>query len=61
MAKAKDRQAKSRKAKKERGGRQVSAWLDLDASDELKKLTDAGETIGGILNSLLHQSRFRGK
>lgn len=56
MAKAKARQAKSRKARKEAGERQISVWLDKPADTELKRLKDLGETKGVAINRLLHES-----
>lgn len=59
MAKAKARQAKSRKARKEAGERQISVWLDKPADAELKRLKDIGETKGVAINRLLHESASR--
>lgn len=56
MAKAKARQAKSRKARKQAGERQISVWLDMPADMELKRLKDLGETKGMAINRLLHES-----
>lgn len=56
LAKARARQAKSRKARKEAGERQISVWLDKPADTELKRLKDLGETKGVAINRLLHES-----
>jgi len=60
LAKDRARQAKSRKARKEAGERQISVWLDRPADVELRRLKTLGETKGEAINRLLHESGERG-
>lgn len=53
----KERQARSRKARAEAGGKQVAVWLSPEAVKRLAALQTQGESIAGAINRLLVESR----
>lgn len=53
----KERQARSRKARAEAGGKQVAVWLTADAVKRLAALQAQGESIAGAINRLLVESK----
>lgn len=50
-----DRQARSRKARAEAGGKQIAVWLTPEAVKRLAALQAHGESIAGAINRLLTQ------
>lgn len=51
------RQARSRKARAEAGGKQIAVMLTPKAADKLAAHVAKGETIAGAVNRLLERSR----
>jgi len=52
----KDRQAKSRDLRKQKGAKQITVMLDPSAAAALRSFLTKGETIAGCINRLLIQS-----
>ena len=52
-----DRQARSRKARVEAGGKQIAVMLTPAAAAKLAAWLARGETIAGVVNRLLARSR----
>lgn len=52
-----DRQARSRKARAEAGGKQIAVMLTRSASAKLAAHVAQGETIAAVINRLLSRSR----
>lgn len=52
-AKATERQARSRKARAEAGGKQIAVMLTPKAASKLASHVEKGETIAGVVNRLL--------
>ena len=55
------RQARSRQARAEAGGKQVNVWLEPKAARKLETLQAAGETIAAAINRLLLAAKPKGK
>jgi len=51
------RQARSRKARAEAGGKQIAVMLTPAAAAKMAALVAKGETIAGVINRLLTKSR----
>ena len=51
------RQARSRKARADAGGKQVAVMLTPAAAAKLAALVATGDTIAGVINRLLVRSR----
>ena len=54
---AADRQARSRKARAEEGGKQIAVMLTPAAAAKLAAWVAKGETIAGVINRMLTKSR----
>ncbi len=52
-----ERQARSRKARAEAGGKQIAVMLSPAATSKLAKWCAKGETAAGVINRLLERSR----
>jgi len=52
-----ERQARSRKARAEAGGKQIAVMLTPAAAAKLAALVAGGETVSGVVNRLLTQCR----
>lgn len=52
----KERQAKSRDLRKQKGAKQITVMLDPSAAAALQSFLAKGETIAGCINRLLIQS-----
>jgi len=52
-----ERQARSRKARAEAGGKQIAVMLTPAAAAKLAAWVAKGETIAGVINRLLTRSR----
>lgn len=52
-----ERQARSRQARAEAGGKQVAVWLTPAAVRKLAALQARGESIAGAINRLLVESK----
>ena len=52
-----DRQARSRKARAEAGGKQIAVMLTPEAAAKLSAWVARGETIAAVVNRLLARSR----
>lgn len=52
-----ERQARSRKARAEAGGKQIAVMLTPKAAAKLARFVDKGDTIAGVVNRLLERSR----
>lgn len=57
MKTATERQARSRKARAEAGGKQIAVMLTPAASAKLARWQAKGETVAGVVNRLLERSR----
>lgn len=55
------RQARSRKAREEAGGKQIAVMLTPTAAAKLAAHVEKGETISGVVNRLLAKSRPFGR
>ena len=55
--KPKDRQARSRQARAEAGGKQIAVMLTPTAAAKLAAWVAKGETIAAVINRLLTRSR----
>lgn len=51
------RQARSRKARAKAGGKQIAVMLSPQAATKLVKLQMRGESIAGVVNRLLEESK----
>jgi hypothetical protein len=54
---AQERQARSRKARSEAGGKQIAVMLTPAAASKLAAWVARGDTIAGVINRLLVKSR----
>ncbi len=52
-----ERQAKSRAARAEQGGKQIAVMLTPEAAAKLAKWVSKGETIAAVINRLLLRSK----
>lgn len=52
-----ERQARSRQARAEAGGKQIAVMLTPEAAEKLAAWTARGETIAGVINRLLARSK----
>jgi len=52
-----ERQARSRKARAQEGGKQIAVMLTPAAAAKLAAWVEKGETIAGVINRMLTKSR----
>ena len=57
MTSEQERQARSRKARAEAGGKQIAVMLTPEAAAKLAEWVARGETIAAVVNRLLARSR----
>ena len=57
MTSEQERQARSRKARAEAGGKQIAVMLTPEAAAKLSAWVARGETIAAVVNRLLARSR----
>lgn len=57
ISKQANRQARSRKARAEAGGKQIAVMLTPKAASKLAEHIAKGDTIAGVVNRLLERSR----
>ena len=57
MSTSTERQARSRKARAQEGGKQIAVMLTPAAAAKLAAWVEKGETIAGVINRMLTKSR----